>query len=286
MIIWVIGSQGMLGSTFLDFCRKKGLVAVGTTRQAADVTDFSLLQKAALRIQPTHIVNCAAFTDVDGAEKDPKSSFAVNAEGAANVARIAAGAKARLLHISTDYVFSGKSAQPYREEDSCEPVNTYGRSKREGELEVLKAFPKACILRTSWLFGAQGKNFISSVFKWLQEKEELQVVVDQCGKPTYCQDLAQAMFLLLNEEGIVHFANEGASSRYQIALDIAQKAKELGHGVRCQKISPVPSAQFPTPATRPAYTALDTRKFYQLTNQKPRSWGEVLHEFISYALSI
>lgn len=271
----------MLGSALLDLCRKQGIEAIGTLRKEADVTDlFGLIEKSHI-IQPTHIINCAAYTDVDGAEKNPELAFAVNAMGAGNIAQAARAVGARLIHISTDYVFNGKSSAPYQEEDICDPTNTYGHSKRAGELKVLETLPSASIVRTSWLFGSKGKNFISTVFQWLQDKEELQVVSDQCGKPTYCHDLAEAIFLLLDVQGIVHFANEGGHSRYQIALDVLQAAKNYGLPMKCKKITPVLAAQFPTPAVRPAYTVLDTNKYYHLTNLRPRPWSQVINEFLN-----
>ncbi len=276
----------MLGSSLLERCSAKGIQAVGTTRAEADVCNLDQLREKCLEIKPTHIVNCAAYTDVDGAEKDLNAAFAVNAEGAANVARIADEQGIRLVHISTDYVFAGTGSEPYREEDPCAPANVYGMSKWEGEKKVLEILPSACIVRTSWLFGSKGKNFISSLLKWFQQKEELQIVFDQCGKPTYCYDLADAVLTLLDAEGIVHFANDGERSRYQIALDLLESTKFQEIPVKCRSIVPVPSAQFPTPAVRPAYSVLDTSKYSYLTSIKPRPWGEAVNEFINEALSL
>ena len=141
-------------------------------------------------------------------------------------------------------------------------------------------------MRTSWLFGPGGKNFISSIFKWLHEKEELKVVSDQCGRPTYCQDLAEAILGLLTFEGVVHFSNSGEGSRYQIALEIWKMAQEMGLPIKCQRIDPVLSQAFPTPAPRPAFSVLDTQKYTFLTNQRPRSWSEAICEFIPHAKTV
>ncbi len=286
MRVWITGSNGMLGSSLLECCRRKGIEAIGTGREEADICNLERLRAKALELCPTHIVNCAADTDVDGAEKNPAAAFAVNAEGAANIALVAKENSARLVHISTDYVFNGLGLEPYREEDSCEPVNVYGKSKWEGEKRVLAHLPSACILRTSWLFGRQGKNFISSLLHWFQQKEEMQVVSDQCGKPTFCRDLAEAVITLLNCEGIVHFANEGGHSRYQIALDLLEAAKKRGIALKCQRIIPVPSAQFPTPAPRPFYSVLDTNKYVRLTAIRPRPLSEAILEFLNDAFSV
>jgi dTDP-4-dehydrorhamnose reductase len=259
---------------------------VGTSRQEADVAQFDQLSSKARQIKPTHIVNCAAYTNVDGAEKEPEIAFAVNTRGASNIAQIACECDARLIHISTDYVFNGIGTQPYVEEDLCAPINQYGQSKWEGEKRVLEAFPEACIVRTSWLFGSKGKNFISSLMHWFQQKEELQVVFDQRGKPTYCQDLAAAILTLLDKQGIIHFANDGERSRYQIALDLLEASKERGIQLRCQRIIPVPSSTFPTLATRPSYSVLDTNKYFHLADIKPRPWAAILNDYLLHYASI
>lgn len=270
----------MLGSVLLKHCERNGIEVIGTSRLEADVCDAGQLEKIALSARPTHIVNCAAYTDVDGAEADSEAAFAVNCEGAANVAAVARKVRARLVHISTDYVFDGRGTRPYREEDACGPVNVYGKSKWEGEKRVLETAPGGCVLRTSWLFGSKGKNFISSLLGRFRQVEELQVVSDQWGKPTYCEDLVKAVMSLLDVGGIVHFANEGGSSRYQIALNLLEVVKKRGLDVKCRKITPVSSAQFPTPAPRPTYSVLDTGKYYSLTAIQPRPWFEAASEFI------
>jgi dTDP-4-dehydrorhamnose reductase len=282
MKIWVTGADGMLGSALVQCCLKNGIDVIGTSRQEANVVQFDQLFSKAAQIKPTHIVNCAAYTDVDGAEKEPELAFAVNASGADNIARAARECSAHLIHISTDYVFNGMGTQPYSEEDVCAPANQYGQSKWEGEKRVLAIFPQACIVRTSWLFGSKGKNFISSLMNWFQEKEELQVVFDQCGKPTYCLDLAAAVLTLLDAQGTIHFANDGERSRYQIALDLMETSKERGIQFRCQRIIPVPSTKFPTPAVRPAYTVLNTNKYFHLTKIKPRPWAEILNDYLTH----
>jgi len=284
MKLWVIGSAGMLGKAFLETCRREQIDVIGTTRSQADVTSFSSLESACSSISPTHIVNCAAFTDVDGAEKKKEEAYAVNAEGAENIAKLAKQSNTRLIHISTDYVFNGKGTEPYREEESCAPINVYGQSKRDGEIKVLEALPTACIVRTSWLFGKGGKNFISSVLDWLQKKEELQVVSDQCGRPTYCQDLADALLALLDAEGVFHFASEGAASRYEIACQMKEIATKLNIPMKCRQITPVLSTAFPTPATRPAYSVLSTQKYTDFTRQIPRFWTEAIEEELTCAL--
>lgn len=278
MKIWVIGSAGMLGSSLVQICGERKIEVVGTTKQECDVCNLTALQKKCAEIKPTHIVNCAAYTNVDAAENDATQAFAVNAQGAGHIAQIAKDFQARLVHISTDYVFGATKTEPYCEEDLCAPMNQYGMSKWAGEKKVQAILHQACIVRTSWLFGPKGKNFISSLLKWFKEKEELPIVSDQCGRPTYCYDLADAILKLLDTHGIVHFANEGERSRYQIALDLLSCVRDSS--IKCQRIIPVQSAQFPTVANRPLYSVLSTDKYRHLTDHKPRSWIEAAQDFI------
>lgn len=273
----------MLGSSLLNKCFQSGIEAVGTSKSEANICDFNQLQTKCAQILPTHIINCAAYTDVDGAERNPEMAFAVNAEGAGNVAKIASDFGASLVHISTDYVFGGVENIPYTEDSHCSPINTYGKSKWEGEKKIREILPHACIVRTSWIFGPKGKNFISSLLNCFQQRQELQVVSDQCGRPTYCEDLSDAILKVLNLQGIVHFANEGPSSRYQIALDLLTCVNKLLIPIKCKNIIPVSSSGFPTPALRPSYSVLDTNKYTQLTSLKPRPWIQAAEEFLKNA---
>jgi dTDP-4-dehydrorhamnose reductase len=279
MRLWIVGGNGMLGSILHERSKQLNLTSLATGRDQGDVTDLRALERVAETFQPTHIVNCAAYTNVDGAEKDPETAFAVNATGAENIACIAKHAGARLVHISTDYVFDGKGAKPYLETDPCAPINVYGKSKWEGEKKVCALLPQACVIRTSWLFGAQGKNFISSLLQWLKEKERIQVVSDQCGKPTYCGDLADAILAMLDSTGVYHFANSEPASRYEIALEIDRMARQKGINLKCCHIEPVNSSTFPTPAERPLYSVLSTEKITRRLEQSPRSWKEAVIDF-------
>lgn len=283
MKLWITGGQGMLGTSLQDLCRQKQIPFVASSRAEADLTDFSQLLSIARAMQPTHVINCAAYTDVDGAESNPEQAFAVNALGAGDLASIASQVGSKFVHISSDYVFDGFSKTPYCETDPCAPISVYGKSKWEAEKCVLEAFPRACVIRTSWLFGAKGKNFISSLLNWLQQKERLQVVADQCGLPTYVHDLAQAILDLLDAEGIVHFANAGPVSRYQLALDVRDQMILRQKEVRCSQIDPVPTAHFPTPARRPSYSVLSTARYSEITGKQPRPWKEAMGDYLDHA---
>lgn len=276
--LWIIGRLGLLGKALISLCEKRSISYVSTTRQEVDIEDRNQVVSYALKMQPTHIINAAAYTNVDGAEKEKDKAFAVNAWGAEHVAYAACVAKARCIHVSTDYVFDGAQSEPYFERSICRPLNVYGMSKWEGEKRVLAIDTEACIVRTSWLFGGEGKNVASMLWSWLQEKERLQVVEDQCGRPTYSDDLAQAVLDLLEYGGIIHFANEGVTSRYQMACDMRSWMLKRGKYVRCQVIEPVASSLFPRPAQRPAYSVLDTSRYQQYLGKQPRPWIEALEE--------
>jgi len=284
MKIWIVGGKGLLGKTLTALCEEKCLDYCVSTRHEADITDNDSLFAYAEKHRPTHIVNCAAFTDVDDAEKNPALAYAVNAGGPAYLAVIAKMIKAKLIHISTDYVFDGALNHPYEEADTCLPLSTYGKSKWEGENFVLGLYPSSCIIRTSWLFGKGGKNFISSLVSWMQQKETLSVVSDQRGSPTFCKDLAQAILRLLNEEGIIHFANNGNPSRFEIAQKVLQSKAVPKLALKCKEIIPVSSKQYPQLAKRPAYSALNINKAEKLLGYPIRKWEDALEDFLNEGL--
>ena len=281
MMLWIAGGQGMLGSSLQVLCQEKRVAYVATTHQEVDIENKDAVLEYAKQVQPSHIINCVAYTDVDGAEEHLKKALAVNAEGAYHLALAARAVCARLIHLSTDYVFDGQKMNSYLETDPCSPINGYGMSKWQGEQQVLKAYPEACVIRTSWLFGGKGKNLISSLLKWMQEKPHIQVVANQRGSPTFCRDLGEAILELLECKGVIHFANQGAVSRYQMALDIWELLKRKNAPLLCKHIEPVQSDQFPTPAKRPAYSVLDTGKYKHITGKEPRSWKEAMENYVN-----
>lgn len=280
MKLWIIGAGGLVGGALVKRCTASHLNFTATLREQADVTDLSQLIRCAREIQPTHIINCAAYTNVDRAESEPELAFKINADGAANLATVAKECSAKLIHLSTDYVFDGKSTVPYKEEDPCSPLGVYGKSKREGEVRLLNSEAEICIIRSSWIFGRGGKNFISSILEAMKSKPIIKVVSDQRGSPTFSHDLAQAILKLLPHRGIFHFANQGELSRLEIARDILQEVKRLGFKVACEQLEAVGSLEFPTPAPRPAYSVLNCDKLANTLGWRPRPWKEILREYV------
>ncbi len=278
MRVMVTGAGGQLGKDVVGMLRGQHWDTLALGRNELDLTDTAKLRETLERLQPDWIVNCAAWTAVDAAEKEVSLAYAVNRDAVRDLASCAAALGSRLLHVSTDFVFSGQARAPYREEDETGPLGVYGLSKREGELEVL-SHPGNIVLRTSWLYGVHGGNFVKTMLRLAEEREELRVVCDQVGSPTWSRDLAGAMIELLRHQpsGIYHYANRGETSWHGFAEAILDEARELGFPVRARRVVPIPSSEYPTPAVRPAYSVLATEKIETLLSEPVRHWRTALH---------
>jgi dTDP-4-dehydrorhamnose reductase len=278
MRAWILGAGGMLGSCLHKLLLEKGIDVIASTKEQADITSYETLRELCQKIDPTHIFNCAAFTSVDEAELKPELALRINAQAPGLLGKIAKERGCKLVHVSTDYVFSGERHRPFKEEDPTNPINAYGVSKLEGEKALLSVYSTACILRTSWVYGPAGKNFISSIVKLLQTKQSLQIANDQVGKPTYCKDLAEALWESKDASGIYHFSGKASASRFEIAQAVLEYMKENHLPFTCKEIIPVPASTFQTLAPRPSYSVLDTEKFERDMQRKPRDWKDTLQE--------
>jgi dTDP-4-dehydrorhamnose reductase len=245
----VFGAAGMLGT---DVMRAAGPDAIGFARSEVDVTDAAAVGRAVADARAGVAINCAAYTDVDGAESEPEAAMAVNRDGARNVAAAAAAHGAAVVHVSTDYVFDGTKDGPYVPTDPTGPLQEYGRSKLEGERAVAAASPRHHIVRSSWLFGAAGPNFVETMLKLGRERDELRVVDDQVGCPTFTGHLAEALLELAasDDYGIHHRAGGGSCSWFEFARAIFERAR-----VDC-RVEPCTTDEFPRPARRPANSVL------------------------------
>ena len=275
--IVLVGSRGMLGRHVADVFGEQYPNTVCSTRDEIDITDYWRTRWELERLEADAVVNCAAFTDVDGCETRTEFALEVNAEGAGNLSRACQGIGARILHVSTDFVFDGATSTPYREDDPTNPQSAYARSKLEGERQVAAANPDHVILRTGWLYGPYGHNFIAAILGRARSGKPLQVVNDQRGTPTYTYDLALAMARLvgLDVSGVVHFANSGVCTRYEFAVE-ALRLAGIDHPVES-----IGSDQLQgRPAVRPAFSALDTGRFTELTGILPRPWEETLVDYL------
>jgi dTDP-4-dehydrorhamnose reductase len=259
MRLAITGAAGMLGQDLLAAANAAGHDVLGFSRADLDITEADAVADALSRARPHAVVNSAAWTDVDGAEGDEAGAAAVNAAGAGNVARAAAAAGAWTIHISSDYVFDGTKRSPYVESDPVGPQSAYGRTKLAGERAVAAAAPgRHTIVRSSWLFGAGGACFPATILRLASERDELKVVDDQVGCPTFTGQLAAALVELAaradRPAGIVHVAGGGSCSWYEFAREIVAGAR-----VPCE-VSPCSTAEFPRPATRPAYSVLRSER--------------------------
>jgi dTDP-4-dehydrorhamnose reductase len=247
----------MLGRDVLRACEHAGVDCVGLPRAELDVVDADACVEALVEHRPDAVVNCAAWTDVDGAEADEPGALAINAIGAENVARACARAGARLVHVSTDYVFDGSATQPYVESDHVAPLGAYGHTKLEGERLVAAALPAAAIARSSWLFGAAGRNFVDTMLRLATDRGEVTVVDDQVGCPTWTGHLAPALIALASApglRGVFHVAGAGQCSWHDFALEIFAQA-----GVECS-VHRGSTADMNRPAPRPAWSVLGTER--------------------------
>jgi dTDP-4-dehydrorhamnose reductase len=250
-------------------------MVTGLTSHAADIRDAKRVENVVQETNPEWVVLAAAYTDVDGCEGNPDLAFAVNRDGAVNVAVAAKKVGARLLFLSSDYVFDGKKTTPYEIEDARNPQSVYGRTKAEAEIELLALMPDCCIVRTSWLFGIGGKCFPDTILKLAASRPALDVVNDQRGCPTYSVDLARATVQLCRKDasGVVHVTNAGDCTWFEFAQDIVS-----GAGL-ATVVRPVSSRQMARPAPRPSYSVLSATRLRALGIEMP-SWRDALRRYV------
>ncbi|HEY9197895.1 MAG TPA: dTDP-4-dehydrorhamnose reductase [Gammaproteobacteria bacterium] len=262
MKLLVTGAGGQLGRELCARLARTGHEAIPFTRSDADFAHSERVRAAVAARRADWVINCAAYTAVDKAESDGEIAFAVNRDAARAVAEAVAGYGGRLLHISTDFVFDGAQSHPYREDDAPNPVGVYAQSKWAGEQAVREVMPQALIVRTAWVHGVHGNNFVKTMLRLAAEREELRVVDDQIGSPSWTGDIADALIALVGQDaqGCYHFTNEGVASWYDFAVAILDEARALGFPVKAQRVTPIPTSGYPTPARRPAYSVLDKQK--------------------------
>lgn len=278
--ILVTGANGQVGKEIQAVCNSlKGYEFIFLSKADMPINQFELVRHIFNTIKPAYCINCAAYTAVDKAEIERDLAFQINGEAAGVLAAICLEHETRLVHISTDYVFDGNGNTPYSETDTTHPVNTYGASKLMGEEEILKFNPNAIIIRTSWVYSAFGNNFVKTMLRLMKEKQEIKVVNDQWGSPTFAADLAMAILNIISQQewkpGIYHFSNEGIINWYQFATAIKEI---IGAPVT---INPVPTSEYPTPAKRPAYSVLNKSRIQQAFGITLNPWKESLANCIN-----
>jgi len=273
MRVTIFGASGLLGKALIQ--EWSGGSVTGLSSRDVDIRDVKRVRQVMQETHPEWTVLAAAYTDVDGCEGDPELAFAVNRDGAVNVAAAATEVGARLLFLSSDYVFDGKKTSPYDTREARNPQSVYGQTKAEAEVKMLELMPACCIVRTSWLFGAGGKCFPDTILKLAASRPALDVVNDQRGCPTYAVDLARAIIQLCRKDasGIVHATNAGDCTWFEFAQEIVRSAG-LATTVR-----PVSSQQMARPAPRPAYSVLSAESLHALGLEMP-SWHDGLGRYL------
>jgi dTDP-4-dehydrorhamnose reductase len=279
MKVFVTGASGMTGAQLVSGARAKGWGVAYASHADLDITDYAAVEDAICREAPNIVFNAAAYTAVDTAEEEIETAMSVNSSGASNVARAAALSGAGIVHISTDYVFDGAADAPYRPADDPRPVNVYGESKLAGEIGVRDECARHLIVRTSWVYSHEGKNFVLTMLRAAGEGRELKVVNDQTGSPTSSHDLAAALISaadkLVRDEtvaGTYHFSNSGQTTWYDFAREIFRNRGIDPH------VEPIATADFKTAARRPMWSVLDCTSFEKTFGITRRPWQEALKE--------
>ena len=282
--IALIGANGMLAAAI------KKLVPDNYEVRSFNLPAFDLTNREqVLSLQeqpPAIIINCAAYTNVDGCEEQRELAMQVNGDGVGLLAELAQKIDAVLVHISTDFVFDGKKTSPYQEDDQPQPLSVYGKSKLSGEQKILQSgLTKYFIIRTSWLYGAGGNNFVETMIRLAKEKPELKIVADQHGTPTWTDDLATTIFTLLNltnhaPYGIYHYSNEGNCSWYEFSCEIISQIR-ASEELLIKDVLPISTEGYPLPAERPKYSVMSKEKIKQVTGLEIPSWQQSLQTYLT-----
>ncbi|SFS84485.1 dTDP-4-dehydrorhamnose reductase [Paenibacillus sp. 453mf] len=283
MKVLVTGAAGQLGKDVVMLLQSKGCEVLACDRQTLDITNSEQCEAVVAEFKPQAIIHCAAYTAVDAAETDVEGAYLVNATGSRNLAVAAEKIGAKIVYISTDYVFNGQSSEPYHEYDNTDPQSIYGKSKRAGEVLTQSLSSRYFIVRTSWVYGLHGNNFVKTMLKLGQEKPLLNVVNDQKGSPTYTVDLAAFLYELIQTEkyGIYHASNSGSCTWYEFTQAILEEAAQVLDMKVTASLEPCTTDMFPRPAPRPQNSVMEhlAIRTNGLTDLRP--WREGLNDFLA-----
>ncbi|MEH2139788.1 dTDP-4-dehydrorhamnose reductase [Nostoc sp.] len=284
--ILLIGSNGQVGKELQKILPSYGNL-ISVERPTVDLAQPDTLRNVIRAKQPQIIINAAAYTAVDKAESEPEVASAINAIAPLIIAQESQKLGAFLIHISTDYVFDGNGYRPYQETDATNPLSVYGKTKLAGEEAIREAYAHHLILRTAWVYGTFGKsNFVKTMLRLGAERQEVRVVADQIGSPTWAQDIAaviaQTTLQLAPEiSGTYHYTNSGVASWYDFAVAIFEEAQQLGFPLKLERIVPITTAEYPTPARRPAYSVLACGKIAAILGTYPPHWRQRLRQMLT-----
>ncbi len=289
MKVLITGCNGQVGHSLTERLKGKADV-IALDYDGLDITNKEAVMKITAHFQPNYIINAAAHTAVDRAEQEVDLSYAINRDGPCYLAQAAKEVDAVMLHISTDYVFDGRGKKPYQETDSADPQGVYGLSKLAGEQAVAENCPKYLILRTAWVFGEHGNNFVKTMLRLAQTRDELSIVGDQFGGPTYAGDIADALIAMVNyieqgkepEWGVYHFSGMPYASWFDFASTIFQRAEQNEMLEKQPTIAAIPTSAYPTPAKRPVNSRLNCSKIENQFGIKPSDWNAALNNIQAY----
>ncbi|MFZ0219865.1 MAG: dTDP-4-dehydrorhamnose reductase [Candidatus Aquirickettsiella sp.] len=290
MKLLLTGAYGQVGYEIVDSAVNYNIELYSFTHRQLNITEFKQLKQAISTIKPNYIVNAAAYTAVDRAEKESELAFAVNASGVKHLAKIAQEYDIPILHISTDYIFDGQKKTPYAEKDRANPLSIYGQSKLRGENFLRETWYKHIILRVSWVFGTYGNNFVKNIIRLANEQTELRVIADQKGAPTYAQDVAQTLLKIIGylhkgqlAWGTYHYTGTPTISWYEFAKKIVDEAKHR-HKFILREIIPISALEYPNSAFRPSNSELDCNKIAEVFKIKQNGWSESLRKVVNILL--
>lgn len=287
MKVLVTGAKGQLGNDLVSLLDAAGFTVAAFASSELDISDPRAVLEAVKKVRPGIIINPAAYTKVDLAEKEKERAYAVNAVGAENLALAAKEAGCPMVHVSTDFVFDGRSPAPHAEDHEANPLSVYGASKLAGEKSVAAAIDEHVIVRTSWLYGVEGQNFVKTILRLASEREVLRIVYDQAGTPTWSADLASAIVSICKSIeagkkpwGTYHYSNEGVASWYDFAVAICEEARSIGMSLKSKRIEPILTAEYPLPAVRPAYSVLHKAKIKKTFDIEIPHWRSSLSKML------
>ncbi|MDZ8227138.1 dTDP-4-dehydrorhamnose reductase [Nostoc sp. ChiVER01] len=284
-LILLIGSNGQVGKELQQILPYYGDI-ISVERPTVDLAQPDTLCNVIRSKQPQIIINAAAYTAVDKAESEPEIASAINAIAPLIIAQESQKLGAFLIHISTDYVFDGNQYRPYQETDATNPLSIYGKTKLAGEEAIQETYAHHLILRTAWVYGTFGKsNFVKTMLRLGAERQEIRVVADQIGSPTWAQDIATVIAQLIPQltpeiSGKYHYTNSGIASWYDFAVAIFEEAQQLGFPLKVERIVPITTAEYPTPARRPAYSVLACEKISAILETYPPHWRQRLRQML------
>ncbi|MEK6749719.1 MAG: dTDP-4-dehydrorhamnose reductase [Pseudomonadota bacterium] len=279
--VLITGANGQLGWE-LQRCAPTGTQVLAVDSQVLNITDRARIDEVANKNLPHVIINCAAYTAVDKAEQERELAYAVNAQGAENLALAARHLGAKFIHLSTDFIFDGRQSRPYAATDIPAPLGVYGASKLAGEQRVMAAYDRSVIVRTAWVYSAHGHNFVKTMLRLMRERDEVRVVADQIGTPTWAHHLAQALWTVVNSQlqGVYHYTDAGVASWYDFAVAIYEESRNIGLLSREVAVRPIRAVDYPTPATRPAFAVLDKTAMWSVPGITSAHWRIGLRQML------